>query len=123
MGNRTPLIAGNWKMYKTTAEAVETARQLVDLTADVSDVDMMIAAIGVQRRFGHVADQVGAGLGAPLEVGTVSAAVTHHDDVLRCYLKVFGNFFGVGGLVRNFMQSIKYIRITVRSKGDFWMGR
>jgi triosephosphate isomerase len=43
MEKRTPLIAGNWKMYKTTAEAVETARQLVDLTADVGDVDMMIA--------------------------------------------------------------------------------
>ena len=43
MDNRKPLIAGNWKMYKTSAEAVETARQLVDLTADVEDVDIMIA--------------------------------------------------------------------------------
>ena len=43
MQNRTPLIAGNWKMYKTQAEAVETARQLVELTADVGAVDMMIA--------------------------------------------------------------------------------
>jgi triosephosphate isomerase len=43
MQNRTALIAGNWKMYKTQAEAVETARQLVELTADVGDVDMMIA--------------------------------------------------------------------------------
>ena len=43
MEKRTPLIAGNWKMYKTTAEAVETARELVELTADVADVDMMIA--------------------------------------------------------------------------------
>ena len=43
MANRKPLIAGNWKMYKTSTAAVETARQLVDLTADVGDVDMMIA--------------------------------------------------------------------------------
>jgi triosephosphate isomerase len=43
MANRTPLIAGNWKMYKTSAEAAETARQLVDLTTDVGAVDIMIA--------------------------------------------------------------------------------
>ena len=43
MHNRKPLIAGNWKMYKTSAQAVETAQQLVDLTADVDDVDIMIA--------------------------------------------------------------------------------
>ena len=39
---RKPLIAGNWKMYKTVAEAVETARELVQCTSAV-DVDVMIA--------------------------------------------------------------------------------
>ena len=43
MTNRRPLIAGNWKMYKTPDEAVETARQLVERVADVNDVDIMIA--------------------------------------------------------------------------------
>lgn len=43
MGNRRPLIAGNWKMYKTSSEAVETARRLVKLTASAADVDVMIA--------------------------------------------------------------------------------
>jgi triosephosphate isomerase len=43
MTNRRPLIAGNWKMYKTPNEAAETARQLVERVADVSDVDIMIA--------------------------------------------------------------------------------
>ncbi len=43
MGNRTPLIAGNWKMFKTAAEAVETAGRLVDLVADTASVDIMIA--------------------------------------------------------------------------------
>lgn len=43
MTQRTPLIAGNWKMHKTVAEAVETTRQLVELTADVTAVEMMIA--------------------------------------------------------------------------------
>ena len=43
MKNRKPLIAGNWKMYKTSSEAVETARHLVKLVADAKDVDIMIA--------------------------------------------------------------------------------
>ena len=45
MNTRTPLIAGNWKMYKTNAEAVETAGRLVELVADTADVDIMIAPV------------------------------------------------------------------------------
>ena len=45
MNTRTPLIAGNWKMYKTNAEAVDTAGRLVKLVADTSDVDIMIAPV------------------------------------------------------------------------------
>jgi triosephosphate isomerase len=45
MSTRTPLIAGNWKMYKTSPEAVETAQQLVELVADTADVDIMIAPV------------------------------------------------------------------------------
>ena len=45
MDDRTPLIAGNWKMYKTTPEAVETAQRLVELVADSADVDIMIAPV------------------------------------------------------------------------------
>ncbi len=43
MKNRKPLIAGNWKMYKSCFEAAETARHLVKLVADAKDVDIMIA--------------------------------------------------------------------------------
>ena len=43
MENRRPLIAGNWKMFKTGAEAVETAKQLVSFVADASNTDIMIA--------------------------------------------------------------------------------
>jgi triosephosphate isomerase len=43
MEKRTPLIAGNWKMFKTCSQAVQTARQLVKLIGTVSDVDVMIA--------------------------------------------------------------------------------
>lgn len=42
MENRIPLIAGNWKMYKTVAESVETVKMLVDYTRDVN-IDVMIA--------------------------------------------------------------------------------
>lgn len=44
MVNRRPLIAGNWKMFKTCQEAVEAAIQISVLVADVvSDVDVMVA--------------------------------------------------------------------------------
>ncbi len=43
MGNRRPLFAGNWKMYKTPQEAADTAKQLVEQVREVADVDIMIA--------------------------------------------------------------------------------
>ena len=43
MTNRRPLIAGNWKMFKTSPEAVETAGQLVKLLSTTTDIDVMIA--------------------------------------------------------------------------------
>ena len=43
MENRRPLIAGNWKMFKTCSEAVETAKLLVTLVSADVDVDVMIA--------------------------------------------------------------------------------
>jgi triosephosphate isomerase (TIM) len=41
--NRIPFIAGNWKMYKTGPEAVETAKRLALLCSDAKDVEVMIA--------------------------------------------------------------------------------
>jgi len=43
MSERTPLIAGNWKMYKTVAEAVDTAAGLVRRISGNRGVDVMIA--------------------------------------------------------------------------------
>jgi len=40
---RKPLIAGNWKMYKTPAEGVDFARQLAPLVDGINDRDIMIA--------------------------------------------------------------------------------
>jgi triosephosphate isomerase (TIM) len=43
MTDRTPLIAGNWKMHKTGEEAARTTRQLRELVAGTSGVEVMIA--------------------------------------------------------------------------------
>ncbi|MFO7555093.1 MAG: triose-phosphate isomerase [Desulfobacterales bacterium] len=43
MVHRRPLIAGNWKMFKTCSEAVETAKHLLKLVSKTTDVDVMIA--------------------------------------------------------------------------------
>ena len=39
---RTPLIAGNWKMYKTIAEAVELAEALLRDLGDTHDREVLI---------------------------------------------------------------------------------
>ena len=54
MSDRKPLIAGNWKMFKTHGEAAETARQLVAKTAGIVDVEVMIAP--PFTALSHVAD-------------------------------------------------------------------
>lgn len=43
MSTRRPLIAGNWKMFKTIPEAVEMSKELVALLKEPADVDVMIA--------------------------------------------------------------------------------
>ncbi|MBS1816559.1 MAG: triose-phosphate isomerase [Acidobacteria bacterium] len=40
---RTPLIAGNWKMYKTVSEAVAFAKEFRSVVKDVSGVDIVLA--------------------------------------------------------------------------------
>lgn len=39
---RTPIIAGNWKMYKTIAEAVTLAREIKEAVADIDSVEVVI---------------------------------------------------------------------------------
>ncbi|BBO86783.1 hypothetical protein DSCO28_73490 (plasmid) [Desulfosarcina ovata subsp. sediminis] len=43
MNNRTPLIAGNWEMHKTGAQAVDAASRLKILVASATGVEVMIA--------------------------------------------------------------------------------
>ena len=40
---RLPLVAGNWKMFKTVAEAVVFTKELRDVVKDVADVEIVIA--------------------------------------------------------------------------------
>jgi len=39
---RKPIIAGNWKMHKTAGEAAAVVRELVELTRDAKDVEIVI---------------------------------------------------------------------------------
>jgi len=45
MNKRIPLIAGNWKMHKTIAEAVDTADALKALIEGISGVEVMLAPV------------------------------------------------------------------------------
>ena len=40
---RTPLIAGNWKMYKTVADAVKYVKELRGMVKDIGDVEIVVA--------------------------------------------------------------------------------
>ncbi|MCK5010593.1 MAG: triose-phosphate isomerase, partial [Deltaproteobacteria bacterium] len=40
---RKPLIAGNWKMNKNSAESVELVSQLREMVSDVKEVEIVIA--------------------------------------------------------------------------------
>jgi triosephosphate isomerase len=42
---RTPMIAGNWKMYKTPGEAVALVQAIDDLLRDASDVSSAVEAV------------------------------------------------------------------------------
>ncbi len=42
-GMRTPFIAGNWKMYKTVAEAVKYVKELRGLVKDLEGVEIVLA--------------------------------------------------------------------------------
>src|SRR5205085_11562999 len=42
---RKPVIAGNWKMYKLLAEAVDTALELKPLVANANHCEVVIAPV------------------------------------------------------------------------------
>ncbi len=42
---RKPVIAGNWKLFKTTAEAVEFVNSLIPLVKDINDAEIILAPV------------------------------------------------------------------------------
>ena len=60
---RRPLIAGNWKMHKTAAEAVQFIDRLKDLLPDQPAVDVMLAP-----PFTALEAAVGAAADAPISI-------------------------------------------------------
>jgi triosephosphate isomerase len=42
---RTPLIAGNWKLFKTIGESVAMVSELIPLVAHIKDVDIVVAPV------------------------------------------------------------------------------
>ncbi len=42
---RTPIIAGNWKMYKTTGEAIALLNELKPLVRDIKGVEIVVAPV------------------------------------------------------------------------------
>jgi triosephosphate isomerase len=40
---RTPIIAGNWKMYKTVADAVKYVKEFRVMVKDIADVEIVLA--------------------------------------------------------------------------------
>jgi triosephosphate isomerase len=61
---RTPLIAGNWKMYKTARQAAETLRALRGAVEGVSGVEIVVCP-----PFTALAAAVEAAKGSPIAVG------------------------------------------------------
>jgi triosephosphate isomerase len=61
---RTPVIAGNWKMYKTARQAAETIRSLADLVKGVQRVEVVICP-----PFTALAAAVEAAKGSPVAIG------------------------------------------------------
>ena len=61
---RTPVIAGNWKMYKTARQAAETIRSLADLVKGVQGVEVVICP-----SFTALAAAVEAAKGSPVAIG------------------------------------------------------
>lgn len=75
---RTPLVAGNWKMFKLIAEAVDTVTALKPLVADAAGVDIVVCPTFTAL---HAAGQALAGSNIAL-------------GAQNCYPKESGAFTG-----------------------------
>ena len=65
MGNRKPIVAGNWKMNKTSDEAEALAKSVVDAVSGVDEVDVVICpTFTALERVAGVVKGTSVGLGA-----------------------------------------------------------
>ena len=61
---RRPLIAGNWKMFKTREEAVRFSSELVPLLTDINDIEVLICPPSI-----YIHELAGAFDGTPVKIG------------------------------------------------------
>jgi triosephosphate isomerase len=73
MDERVPLIAGNWKMFKTRGEAFDYAEELAGAIGELDELDIAVCPP-------FTAIEVVAGLLAPLGLGVWGQTMHHADE-------------------------------------------
>jgi triosephosphate isomerase len=94
---RKPVIAGNWKMYKTVADSVTTALELKPLVANANHCEIVIAPVFTSIK--SVADRLeGSNIRvAGQNCSTQSAEGAHTGEVLASMLKDAGASYVIIG--------------------------
>jgi triosephosphate isomerase len=94
---RKPVIAGNWKMYKLLAEAVETALALKPLVANANHCEVVIAPVFTALK--TVADRLdGSNIGvAAQDCSTESDEGAHTGEVMPSMLRDVGAKYVIVG--------------------------
>src|SRR5918912_3099542 len=94
---RKPVIAGNWKMYKTVSESVETALALKPLVANANHCEVVIAPVFTALK--TVADRLeGSNIGVSAQdCSTEVEYGAHTGEVAASQLKDVGCSFVIIG--------------------------
>src|SRR5438128_5014260 len=94
---RKPVIAGNWKMYKTVADAVDTALAIKRLVANANHCDVVIAPVFTSLK--TVADQLeGSNIGvAAQNCSTEVEEGAHTGEVAAFMLREVGVSYVIVG--------------------------
>ena len=94
---RKPVIAGNWKMYKTLGEAVETALALKPLVANANHCEVVIAPVFTAIK--TVSDRLeGSNIGvAGQDCSTETKEGAHTGEVLASMLRDVGARYVIVG--------------------------
>src|SRR6266550_7679173 len=94
---RKPIIAGNWKMYKTLADAVDTALALKPLIANANHCEVVIAPVFTAIK--TVADRLeGSNIAvAGQDCSTETQEGAHTGEVLAAMLRDVGAKYVIVG--------------------------